>query len=56
MYATLVMQAPLPAVEETSFQRGDGTAARSRVTRHAVLADGMWVIYVDAKVLPPQGG
>lgn len=56
MYAALVVQAPVPGVEETAYHRSDGTMVRSRVTRHAVLADGMWVIYVDVKVLPPQEG
>ncbi len=56
MYSVLVVQAPVPAVEETSYHRSDGTMVRSRVTRHAVLADGMWAIYVEVKVLPPQGG
>ncbi len=56
MYSALVVQAPLPGIEETAYHRSDGTTVRSRVTRHAVLADGMWVICVDVKVLPPQGG
>ncbi len=56
LYATLVVQAPVPGIEETAYHRSDGTTVRSRVTRHAILADGMWVIYVDVKVLPPEGG
>jgi len=56
LYAALVVKAPVTGVEDTTYHRSDGTMVRSRVTRQAVLADGLWVICVDVTLLPPQEG
>jgi len=52
LYSGLVMQSPRPSTDVTVFTRPDGQAVRGEVTRQAILADGMFVIYVVVKVLP----
>ena len=46
LYSGLIMQSPLPSTDITIFTRSDGTTLRGEVTRQAILADGMFVIYV----------
>jgi PAS domain S-box-containing protein len=53
VYSGLIIQSPQPATEINVFTRSDGATVRGEVTRQAILADGMFVIYVVVKVLPP---
>jgi PAS domain S-box-containing protein len=52
VYSGLILQSPQPATEIIVFSRSDGSTVRGEVTRQAILADGMFVIYVVVKVLP----
>lgn len=52
IYSDLILQSPKPTTETGSFMRSDGTVIPGIITRKAVLADGMWMIYVSVKRTP----